>query len=315
MNDQVKKEIQEVLDEPTELKTPIYTLRDLEVTMLDYPVNPYKTMFLMATQTWGQDPYKWEKVSPETRFEVVKMILQKKALPLAVEHPTFSFQVNNIDRSTFDQLARARVGIVFASRGQKDDNLHQAGVVLPTKVEYSEHKDEIVNHMLKAKELYVKMVEEYKIPNWACRCVLPMYTSHGFIFSANYMSIQGMLSKRLETTEQEGCIAFSILVRERIKEKFPLLAEYLRPSCDFAKRDMNAAYNGFSDAVSVPHSSDDRQPGYDKTKFPPKWDEPCTNIKLVEKEIGVKFPEPTEWLDYSFDNLPDIDKNKFYDKE
>lgn len=311
MKENIKEELKSVLEETTENTTPFYCLANMKVEMLDYTKNPYRTMVEMSLQTWRQYAYKWKELSAEARFEICKLILQKKALPLALEHPTFSFQCLHVDRSTFDQIARARIGIVFASRGQKDDNLHSAGFVLPSVIHGSDYENEVKDVVLKCKDLYVKLVEEYKIPNWAARSILPMYTDHGFIFSANYMAIQNLLSKRLETTEQEGCVALSILIREEIKKKFPLLAEYLRPSCDFTKRDMNAAYNGFSDTVGVPHISDNRQPGYDKEKYPAKWQTPCTNIRHVEFLTGINLPKPEEWKDYSWADLPESDKLLF----
>ncbi len=313
LNDKVKKEIKDILEESTELSTPIYTLEDMRVEMIDYPHNCYQMMFLMSTQTWGQDPWKWDKCSPETRFEVVKMILQKKALPLSVEHPVFGFQVEHVSRALFDQIARTRVGFVCSSRGQKDDSLEQLGFVLNSKIQ-GKIRDEVLELVTKSKELYKKLTTEYKLPNWACRGVLSMYSDHGFAFSANFLSIQGMLSKRLETSEMEECIAFGILVREAIKEKFPLLAEYLYPSCDSVKRDLNMVFNGFSDIVGIPHISDKRwatDEEIEKQKLIAKHPEPCTDIEVVEKMIGKHLPLPSEKIDYTWDTLEQIDKDKF----
>lgn len=309
MNDKNREEIKKALTESEVLSTPFYTLTDMRVEMQDYPVNPYKTMVNMALQTW-RGGSKWQELSPDTRFEIMKLILQKKALPLAVEHPTFSFQIDHIDRSSFDQLARARVGIVFSSKGQKDDNLHQTGFIIPTAIVGTEFEEEVRKKVLECKELYNKM---YKagLPNWCLRSILPMYVDHSFMFSANFAAIQNLLAKRLETTEQEGCVAFSILVRECIKEKYPLLAEYLRPACDGAKKDLNAAFNGFSDIVGVPHVSDNRQPGYDDSKYNAKHKTPCTDIKKVEELLGKHLPLPSEYLDYTWETLPMIDRLKF----
>lgn len=310
MNDKNREEIKKVLTESEELNTPFYTLKDLKVELVDYPNNPYKTIVNMALQTWRCKGNKWEELSPDTRFEIVKLVLQKKALPLALEHPTFSFQISRIDRSTFDQIARARIGIVFSSKGQKDDMLSDNGFVIPTAILGTKFEEELKVKVLECKILYQKMYEA-GLPNWCLRSILPMYLEHNFMFSANFTSIQNLLSKRLETTEQEGCVAFSILVREAIKEKFPLLAEYLRPACDSAKKDLNATFNGFSDIIGVPHISDNRQPGYDINKTPAKHNSPCTDIKLVEKMIGKHLPLPSEYYDYTWDTLLVEDRMKF----
>lgn len=304
------KTIKESLEESKELKTNYYTIADMKVTLMDYPVNAYKTMVNMAMKTWGNESDKWNSLSEDERFEVVKMILNKKVLPLAAEHPTFSFSVDRISRAGFDQLARTRVGIVFASKGQKDDYLDDLGFIIPTRLIGTRFEVIIKRSVEVSKEIYSCMSKD-GIPNWARRCVLPMYCEHSFIFSANFNCLQQMLAKRLETTEMEDVVAFSLLVRNAIAEQYPLLSYWLRPSCDFTKKDMTAVYNGFSDIVSVPHSSDNRQNGYDKQKYPPTWDEPCTDIVNVCKLLGVKMPEKEFKQIESFDDLELVDQKRF----
>jgi thymidylate synthase ThyX len=310
MNDKSKEEIKKVLYESEVVETKFYTLKDMKVTMLDWPNNPYPSLVDMAMQTWRSGSRKWSRLSPETRFEVVKLIMQKKVLPLAAEEPNFSFQVDRCSRAFFDQAARTRVGIVFSSAGQKDDNLHSIGFVLPSAILGTKYEEIIKNKVIEAKELYNDMYKS-GIPNWSLRCILPMYVEHNFMFAANLTAIQNLLSKRMETTEMEECVGFSILVREAIKEKFPIFAEYLRPSCDWTKKDMTGPYNGFSSIIGVPHKSDMRHPGYNEIECPAKWDSPCTDIGLVEKMIGYHLPHPNEWIDFTWDTIPDIEKERF----
>jgi thymidylate synthase ThyX len=310
MNDKNREEIKRVLTESEIEETKFLTLSDMRIKMLDYTLNPYRTMVDMALQTWRNKGNKWEEISPSTRFEIVKLILQKKALPLAVEHPTFSFQISDCSRAVFDQIARARIGIVFSSKGQKDDMLSNNNFVIPSAILGTSYEQEVKDIVFCCKNLYQRMYKS-GLPNWSLRCILPMYLAHNFMFSANFAAIQNLLSKRLETTEMEECVAFGILVREAIKERFPLLAEYLRPACDGAKKDLNAAFNGFSDIIGLPHVSDNRQPGYDDSKYIAKHKTPCTDIKLVEKMIGKHLPLPTEWIDYTWETLPEIDKERF----
>ncbi|MFX0084238.1 MAG: FAD-dependent thymidylate synthase [Candidatus Hodarchaeota archaeon] len=312
MKEELKKELKRLLEEPSVVSTDFYTIADMKVTMSDWSVNPYKVMFNMATKTWGQETDKWSLASPELRFEVVKMVLERKALPLALEHPKFAFQVDHISRAAFDQLARARIGIVFASKGQKDDNLHNVGFVIPLKFKEELTKNTIKRHILTSKYMYDSLIK-FGYPNWSARSVLSMYTEHSFIFSANFLAIQNMLGKRLETTEMEDVVAFSILVREQIRLRFPLLADYLRPASEWRGKDMTAAFNGFSDIIGVPHTSDNRHPGYDNKKYSAKWQEPCTDMREVEKTIKVKLPKPGEWMNYTWETLEEQDRTLFED--
>lgn len=305
-NNEIKHALYEMPN--SRLQTNIYTIADMRVKLTDWMHNPYKTIVNMAMKTWNNTSNKWSILSPEARFIVVKDVLDNKALPLALEHPTFSFSVDTISRAAFDQIARARIGIVFSSKGQKDDYLDDIGFILPTKFIRRDYG--IVDAIRSIKQLYHEL-QHKDVPNWARRCVLPMYSEHSFIFSCNFMALKNLLAKRLETTEMEDVVAFAILTRAAVKAEFPLLANYLRPASDFAKRDLTTAFNGFSDIVSVPHSSDNRHKGFDSDKYPPIFNEPCTDIELVQSLIHCTLPKPNEWIEFTWDTLKCIDKSRF----
>jgi len=93
----------------------------------DTAVNYYAGMFVMAVSTWG-GPYdsgvdKWNSAPIPSRMATVRAILQRQALPLALEHPQFLFEVTGCSRSAFDQIARLRIGTTFSSMGTRDNAL------------------------------------------------------------------------------------------------------------------------------------------------------------------------------------------------
>jgi len=117
--DQEINEIRKAMGTSPDIAVPLQTVlyegvREIKVELYDACVNPYKAMFNMATSTWGKHIDKWPEVSPENRYKVVKALLEFKALPSAMEHPVFCFGVERCSRSAFDQIARARLGVVFS---------------------------------------------------------------------------------------------------------------------------------------------------------------------------------------------------------
>jgi len=109
-------------DEKPEFKTDFFKgVTGIEVKMVDWSHNPYRAMYTLATSCWGKKIDKWNDTLPEGRFNVVKAVLQKVALPLAYESVQFTFVCENIPRWSFDQIARARQGVVFSSRGTRDN--------------------------------------------------------------------------------------------------------------------------------------------------------------------------------------------------
>jgi len=309
-SNKINTEIKKVCEEPI-TSTKLLSIKDIKVELFDYSVNPYISMCNMALNTWGLYNDKWKKLSPESRFYAVKEVLEGKALPLALEAPIFTFSIENVSRACFDQIARARIGVVYASKGTKDNDLNHLDFCIPSVfLKDRQVRMRIDDVMNKFKENY-KYSQDRDYPNWANRCFAPMYVSHRFIMSINFKSLQQMCGGRMMTTEMEDTVALAWLLRERVKEKFPLLANYLRPACDKAKRDLTVAVNGFADILGIPHPSDNRHSGFKNYKGKVTWDESCSDIKLIEKELKIKIPSPEDWIDYQYEKLKTVDKEKF----
>ena len=81
-----------------------YGCEMLDVELVDEPKNPYKSIFAMATATWGDESYrnKWKKVSILERYIVVASALQGLTLPTAVESPKYTFRIVNKNFSVFN---------------------------------------------------------------------------------------------------------------------------------------------------------------------------------------------------------------------
>lgn len=309
MKKELVKELNKLCDEPKLDTFGVNSLKDLKVTLVDYHVNPYKSMFEMALQTWGA-PHKWNRTSPELRFEVVKGVLDKKALPLALEAPHFSFEIENITRAGFDQIARTRQGVVFAARGFKDNNLNY---LIPTCPECMiEDAEALLSYARvcgSAKAAYSFLQEKY--PNWVARYVVLMNSAYNFFMCIDFAALQKMCSNRMETTEMQDVVATAWLLREAIKTKFPLLAEYLRPNCDWKQKDTTTYVNGFADELGVIHGSDNRWPGFKSFKGQVRHKEPCSDIKLIAKECKIEIPGPKAWKNYTWETLADTDRELF----
>jgi len=189
-------------DEDPEFKTVFYNgvtgMKD-SVKLIDYSRNPYKAMYVLATSCWGKKIDKWEDTSLEGKYEVIKAVLTRNALPLALEAPHFTFAVENIPRWAFDQIARARVGIVFSSRGTRDNSHLDAGFFVHDDIwENEELRKDFIEAAKKCKDVYKKIVEQ-GISNWqSARSILPISNTHAFSFSCNFAALQNMLSKRMK---------------------------------------------------------------------------------------------------------------------
>ena len=103
----------------------------INVSLVDWPKNPYKAMYVIATSTWGDHIDKWKETPVEGRIQVVRAALTMNALPLSLEAPKFTFAMENMSRAAFDQLARARIGTVFGSVGVRDNDWRDCAIRIP----------------------------------------------------------------------------------------------------------------------------------------------------------------------------------------
>lgn len=214
----------------------------IKVRMISPAANMYHGMFVMATSTWGgvedSGVDKWNNASVEARQQVVLAILQRKALPLALEHPTFLFEITGCSRSAFDQIARARIGTTFASMGVRDNAHPDIDVVVPPHLYDNPKALQVFMKGIEAGKLaYSKLLEGDTRASWQdARAVLPMGMMHRFCMNVNYMALGNFMSRRLQFCEQYDTVSVAWKMRQELGRHYALLAEPLRPGCDFAKR-------------------------------------------------------------------------------
>jgi thymidylate synthase ThyX len=202
--------------------------------------NLYAAMYVMAVQTWGgihdSGVRKWNDASPEIRMKAIRAILQRQALPLALEHPQFLFEISGCSRSSFDQIARARIGVTFSSMGTRDNAHGDFSVVVPPHVYDDKAMLEVYTHAIEdAKRAYISLLRQGR--SWQdARAVLPQSMTHRFCMSANYAALSTFMSKRLMFCEQYDTVTVAWKMREALAQHYAVLATTLLPACDFAKK-------------------------------------------------------------------------------
>jgi len=324
-----------------ELKTEFKRgVEGITVELIDYPTNPYKAMYVLATSCWGDRINKWSETSPEMRFEVIKAVLQRQALPLALEAVSFTFAVEGLSRAAFDQLARTRIGAVFSAKGMRDNNWKACDIRIPnalwpTEAEMKHAMDlgfedpegftdmdkkvlakysnfrSIVDTMEKVKKVYADIVDVGKASWQAARSVLPLYVVYGFSVCYNFNALLGVCANRMKFCEMEDTVATAWLYRERVFEKFPLLGSYLKPGCDNAGRcQYHRAYT-LSEMFGCLFKECGRNPCPDSNEYA-EFNETCTDPKLLEEQLGIKVYGPHEWPTFdTYESLAPSDKALF----
>jgi len=286
-------------------------VEDISVELIDHNVNPYKAMYVLATSCWGNKINKWSETSPKYRFQVIKAVLERQALPLALEVPNFTFAVEGPSRAAFDQIARTRIGAVFSAKGMRDNNWKACRIRIPTALWNSSQKAEIASLMKNVKDVYTNIVDTGKASWQAARSVLPLYVEYGYSVNYNYMALMNVCANRMKFCEMEDTVAVAWLMQKAIEAKFPLLGSYLRPGCDFSKSCQYHKAYSLSELFGCLFKECGRNPcdaDYEYAEF----NEICTDKAEIERQLNVKLYDPNEWPKYgSYADVHDLDKSYF----
>lgn len=283
------------------------------VKLIDCSRNPYKSMYTMATSCWGKKIDKWHDTTPQGRFMVVLAVLKRQALPLAYEAPCFTFAVERLPRWSFDQIARARLGIVFSSQGTRDNNHNDAGFFVHDEIaEDPELFEAFKSAALHCKDVYDLIIHKGKGSWQSARSIFPISNTHAFSFSANFAALQGLLARRMQFCEADATVAFAWLVHKELEKVFPFLANYCRPGCDFGKKcTYNNAYN-MSNMFGCLFAPCNRNPGTSNDYA--EFNQSCTDKDKLEEQLDIKIKLPTEWIDFTendYDKLAQSDRDYF----
>jgi thymidylate synthase ThyX len=271
-----------------------YGLKNLKVELIDYPANPYRAIYEIVTSTWGGRHrwwHRWENASVEGRIQVVLAALQRKTLQQCLEAPSFTFKIQGLTRSAYDQLARHRhAGI--GSVGSRDNNHLDAALVLPRRME--KYDDEIRLWWRKTKDLYAYLLGEGR-ENWQnARSILPMAMEWRFTWCLNYRGLQDVCAQRLSFCEQWDTVGAVWKMRREVEEKFPLLACFLRPGCDWARRCTYSETYSLSELFGCLFAPCGRWPKPREYVYA-TFNEACTDVAELEEDLGFHIPRPDEW--------------------
>lgn len=269
-------------------------VKGISVQLIDYPTNPYKAIVNMAASTWGSHIDKWPELSPEARFWIVKSVLSFKSLPNAMEAFSFSFAIENVSRSAFDQIARSRIGAVYASQGWRDNDRSDVGYRVPQSIwDNPESRVNFINNRLNEKEEYHRLIKLGQSSWQDARAGIAISSLHNFSMAFNYMALRNFCSNRLKFCEQSDTVATAWLVRERVKEKFPLLGKFLRPGCDYKGYCEYHQNNEMSEAFGCLFKECGRNICKAKDNYA-TFNYACSDVNTISEQLGIHIPAANE---------------------
>lgn len=287
----------------------------ISAELIDGPRNPYRTIVEVATATWGNEVFtnKWENITPENRFKIAKAALSGATLPQAVEPILFVFTIRGVSRSAADQHFRARLQTFF-SQGCRDNSRLDAGFRLPSELAPENGGDpvlfsDIVAHIAAFKDLYQRILKTGWGSFQTARCLFPLGATHNYRFASNLGALKGYMAQRLKACEQADTCYTAICIWNEINDRWPLIADHLRPGCDWIKKCDYHQSSTLSELFSALFAGCGRWE--DPVKYA-TFNKSCSSYEQMEKEGGKRIPGPTAWKNYTeYAQLSDSDKALF----
>jgi len=267
----------------------------IKVKLIDWPHNPYRTIFELVTATWGDEDYKekWNETSDEGRKAVLEACLSHQTLTNALEAPVFTWRVTGVSRSAFDQIARIRVGGAIASQGVRDNSRIDAGFRIPSDLwDNTKIRKKIIGHVRQAKKLYKEILKNRS--SWqSARSILPMGLTHNFCITINYLAFQNQCSRRMAFCEQPDTVAAFWMMWNDLWFSFPLLAAFCKPLCDTQKKCVYHQAYTLSEKFSCLFRTCGRWPvKEDEGSF---FDFPSCTSEEISLGLGIWIPGPSDW--------------------
>ena len=238
--DNLRKVMGTLPEEQPQLKTHFKQLfSECEVTLEDHMCNPYKSMFVTSTSTWGDNEFKqkWPQTSSEGKLEVVKAVLTHNTLPQAREMIQFIFRVRGVPRWLFDYHTQVPF-TSFMSIGCRDNNKSDVDIV--TQIPLTKTEEKVFSRL---KGLYAKALDTDQASWQSARSFLPQSYQHSYHFGQNLLSIVSMRGFNASGTFKKDDLKeyalwrLYVVVVNAIGSKFDLIGRYLNMVIDHDKRD------------------------------------------------------------------------------
>ena len=218
-------------------------------------------------------------------------IILKGAVALDVEILKFNdtkitYHVRNVPIHTFDQHARARLGVKFY-----DYRISE----LPVYSLYTEVFDKLIKNEEKLKaffDLTIRLEERRNKADFRNEDIDSynlMSRNCEYKVEQEYSSLKGQMMRRLKLCEEEQIVSLHWLLRQKMIDKGIKIAESFLPGCDITGEcDYIAVSDYLSNCFGALFDACGRW-DYDKSVYR-SFNKSCTTPQLLKEQINIEIP-------------------------
>ena len=202
----------------------------MEVSLVDYPVNPYHTIALGQTASYR--PWK-DSFTIDEMLKIIGDISSGKIWAgQCFEGINFVFKIEGISRALTHQLVRVRVGAGMMQESGREGTWEDCSFITPlTILENPQAHKEYVN-MMGAQIGTYSYLKEIGIPPQDARFMFGHGVAQNMWLTINMRALMEWCSKRLCTTMQWEINTLARMIRDSVLERFPHLGVMLKSVCE-----------------------------------------------------------------------------------
>ena len=172
-----------------------------------------------------------ESISIEMKLNRIKACI-KSGHHSTLEHVSFTFAIEGIDRAVSHQLVRHRTGISFSQKSQRYVNHRELKTTIPQSIEDEPTLKYKFNEIIeKIQETYNYFVVQ-GIKAEDARAILPNCTCTDLVMTINLRELIHVCNLRLCARAQLPIRQLFVKVKDTVLEQEPWLEEYLVSTCE-----------------------------------------------------------------------------------
>lgn len=201
---------------------------------------------------------------------------------LSFNDSKITYHVKNVPIHTWDQHARARLGVKFYDYKVADEAVYSL---------YTEVYDKLTTNKEQCSKFFdlIERLEIQRIKAENKDDFNLMSRNCEYKVEQEYSSLKGQMMRRLKLCEEEQIVSLHWLLRQKMIDKGIKIAESFLPGCDITGEcDYIAVSDYLSNCFGALFDACGRW-DYDKSVYR-SFNKSCTTRSLLKEQIGIEIP-------------------------
>ena len=176
------------------------------------------------------DDFPFENVASFKKKELIQRVLASGHHSV-LEHPSFTFAIENVSRGLQQQLTRHRIGVAFSIQSTRYNDVESMGVYKASTIEKNEALSKEYDDFMKTAAGFYRHLIDEGIPKEDARDVLPLALNSNIVMTMNCRELIHFFSLRLCMKAQKEIRDLAKEMLKICQTQLPEVFESIGPKC------------------------------------------------------------------------------------